>query len=276
MGARFREMLRGSDPLQCIGVFDVPSARMVEIEGFKSVFIGGSSAALAMGYPDWGLTSITNLIEFSSRIAANISIPALADADDGGGNPLSVYRAVQAFEKAGLAGAMFEDRLRVERIGQPAEVIPKEEMVNRIRAAADARGDLVIVVRCDAIAAKRSMQEGIDRANAYAEAGADVLFFIGPPIDDFPKIASAVSKPLGANVDSVPLAKLRETRIKLATYTLVLQNVAQAAVHKSILELKTTGSWTESSKLTLPRDVNAKLTRSAEITDQAKKYGITP
>jgi 2-methylisocitrate lyase-like PEP mutase family enzyme len=126
------------------------------------------------------------------------------------------------------------------------------------------------------MSARRTLQETIDRANAYAEAGADALFLIGVPVDDFPRIAGAVPRPLGANVDSIPPARLKETRITLATYTLILQNVAQVAVHKAILELKTTGALTESAKASLPRDVNAKLTRSEEITGQAKQYGITP
>ena len=242
MGARFHQLLQRTDPFQCIAVYDGPSARLVEIAGFDSVFIGGTSTALENGLPDWGLTSISELLEFAARIAEDIDIPVLADADDGGGNPLTVYRATQAFERAGMGAVMFEDRIRAERIGQSADVISTGQMVDRIRAAVDARSEIAIVARSDALAADRPMEEALERGVAYAEAGADAFFFAGMPLADHPRAADVIGKPLmGQMRPNTTLSEAREARLTVALYPTMLQTIAQGAIHKALTELKTTG-----------------------------------
>src|SRR5688500_4302641 len=119
-GARFRELLRSAEPVQCIAAFDPPSARLVEMAGYPAIFVGGTSAALAQGLPDVGLTSMTEMIAFATPIIEQTTIPVLADADNGGGAPLAAHRTMAAFARVGAGAVMFEDRIRTERIGQRA------------------------------------------------------------------------------------------------------------------------------------------------------------
>ena len=120
----------------CIGAHDVLAARLVEINGFPSIFIGGSTGASnGHALPDIGLVSTTELIEYAARIMANIDIPALVDADDCGGTPLDVYRNAKAFERAGAGAVMYEDRIRVDRLKGNTRVSPTNEMLDRIHAA---------------------------------------------------------------------------------------------------------------------------------------------
>src|SRR5687767_3698867 len=273
MGARFRELLRSAEPLQCVAAFDPPSARLVEMAGYPAIFVGGTSAALARGLPDVGLTSMTEMIAFATPIIEQTTIPVLADADNGGGAPLAAHRTMAAFARVGAGAVMFEDRIRTERIGQRADVASQAEMVGRIRAAADASSEPVLVARCDALAAGRPMSEAIDRGAAYAEAGAELLFFAGLRFEDMPRIAAAVKRPLMAQMyaDTV-LTRARESRVRVALYTLLLQDVALGAVHRALTELKTTGTMIETATLSPPREIEDQLTRTREVTDRAAKY----
>jgi 2-methylisocitrate lyase-like PEP mutase family enzyme len=99
-----------------------------------------------------------------------------------------------AFARAGAGAVMFEDRIRAERIGQRADVVPQAEMVGRLRAAVDASAEAAVVARCDALAAGRPMSEAIDRGAAYAEAGAELLFFAGLRFEDIPKVAAGIAR----------------------------------------------------------------------------------
>ena len=273
MGARFRELLRSAEPVQCIAAFDPPSARLVEMAGYPAIFVGGSDIALVQGLPDVGLISMTEMTTFAARIIEQTGIPVLADADNGGGSPASAYRTMVAFARAGGGAVMFEDRIRMERIGQRADVVPQAEMVGRLRAAVDASSDPVVVARCDALAAGRPMSETIDRGAAYAEAGAQLLFFAGLRFEDMPKVAAAVRRPLMAQMlADTTLPRARESRVTIAVYTSLLQDIALGAVHRALTELKTTGTMSETAKLSTPRDVQSLLTRTREITDRAAKY----
>lgn len=273
MGARFRDLLRSAEPVQCIAAFDPPSARLVELAGYPAIFVGGSDTALVQGLPDVGLTSMTEMIASAAAIIEQTGIPVLADADHGGGAPVAVYRTMAAFARAGAGAVMFEDRIRTERIGQRADVVSPAEMVGRIRAAVDASSEPVVVARCDALAAGRPMSEAIDRGAAYAEAGAELLFFAGLRFEDMPKVTAAVQRPLMAQMSAdTMLARARESRVTIAVYTSLLQDIALGAVHRALTELKTTGTMIETAKLSLPRDVQNQLTRTREITERAAKY----
>jgi 2-methylisocitrate lyase-like PEP mutase family enzyme len=278
-GARFRQLLQRPEPFHCLNCFDGPSARLVELAGFESIFLGGSLTALENGLPDWGLTTVTELLEFASRIAENVDIPVLGDADNGGGNPLTVYRTTQAFERAGLGGVMFEDRIRIERIGQSADVIPTEQMVGRIHAAVDARSDLAIIARSDALAAGLSMEEALDRGMAYAEAGADAILYPGvQPIENMRRAAAALEKPLLAQIGpEMAVAAARDAGVQVLFYTSMLQDIALAAYNQALTELKTTGMVAATYNAhRLPRELTAQLEHSAEILERAAQYNAAP
>jgi 2-methylisocitrate lyase-like PEP mutase family enzyme len=131
----------------------------------------------------------------------------------------------------------------------------------------------VVVARSDALAAGRSLRETIDRGAAYAEAGAELLFFAGLRFEDMPKVAAAVQRPLMAQMlADTTLARARDSRVTVALYTSLLQNIALGAAYRALTELKTTGTMIETAKLALPRDIDNQLTRTRELSERAAKY----
>ena len=277
MGARFRQLLQRPEPFYCIAAFDGPSARLIELAGFESIFMGGSVNALDKGLPDWGLTNTSDLVEFAARYAGNVNIPVMADGDNGGGSPLTVYRFTQAFERAGLGAVMYEDRIRLERIGQKPAVVSTQHMVDQIRAAVDARTDMAIVARSDSQAAGLSVNEVIERGVAYAEAGADAVSLVGVTrIEDIRRAANAIPKPLFSQmVHDSPPSRAKEAGFHVYFYTSMMQDIALAAYNKALMELKSTGMVARTFEATrLPREITAQLERSQDILDRAAKYNV--
>ena len=200
-----RTLIQGPDLLVMPGIFDGFSARLVEQAGFAAGFIsGGGLSETLLGYSDVGLMGFELNLAAITRLAACCTIPLLADADTGYGNAVNVYHTTRAFEQAGVAGLMIEDQTWPKRCGhmQGKEVIPAEEMVEKIHAACDARRDpaFVIKARTDAFAT-HGLPEVLRRLTLYAEAGADLLFadaLVSEP--DIATVARHVPKPLWVNV----------------------------------------------------------------------------
>jgi 2-methylisocitrate lyase-like PEP mutase family enzyme len=275
MGNRFRALIQGPETVVCMGAFDVLSARLVEINGFPSIFIGGSTGASnGHALPDIGLVTTTELIEYAARIMAPIDIPALVDADDAGGTPLDVYRNAKAFERAGAGGVMYEDRIRTERMKGVTRLSPTNEVVDRIRAAKDASPEVLVCLRSEALSAKISMQETLERGVAYAKAGADILFFAGMRIEDFPRATETVGVPLYGSFDTLPLSRMKEAQVKLAVYTSDLRDIATGAINNALMEYKSTGIMANAAKNKLPANIQARLTRNQELTELGRKYNF--
>lgn len=279
-GAQFRALLARPEPLLCPAVHDVLTGRLCEMEGFQAVTTGGSAASSAVhGIPDFGLISITELIEFAGNVAQHINIPVLGDGDDAGGSPNNAYRATQNFEKAGVGAIMYEDTVQVKHLTrQGGELVTKEQMADKIKAAVDARKDqnLVIVARCDAIAEGHTMDDALARGVAYAEAGADVLFFSGMRLTDTAKARDLVKRPLMTTVNSTTTPdQLKEAKISLAVYAGILLNVATGAAHQVLKELKATGKTENSAKMAIANDIYTKLIGSQDYIDRGKKYHLT-
>lgn len=179
-GQRLRELIHAPEILALPAIYDGFSARLVRRMGFQAAIISGAGLSEGrMGWADVGLMGLAENVEGSRAITTCTDLLLLADGDTGYGNAVNVYFTVKAFERAGVAGVMIEDQVWPKRCGHMAgkEVIPAEEMVQKIRAACDAREDpqLVIKARTDA-AGPLGLDEAIRRANLYAEAGADLLF----------------------------------------------------------------------------------------------------
>ena len=202
---RLRALINAPDILVLPGVFDGFSTRLVEKMGYTAAFITGSGVSESrLGQPDVGLMGLEENVAAARAIAACSNLMLLADADTGYGNPINVHHTVRAFERAGVAGLMLEDQVWPKRCGhlKGKEVIPAEEMVQKIRAAADARidPDFVIKSRTDVLAT-HGLAEAIRRLNLYAEAGADLLFAdAAMSADDIGTIAKNVVKPLSVNM----------------------------------------------------------------------------
>jgi 2-methylisocitrate lyase-like PEP mutase family enzyme len=190
---RLRELLARPGATMAPGVADALNARLVKRHGFDAVYMtGAGTTAVRLGMPDVGLLTMTEMIDNAGRIAEASGLPLIADADNGYGGVLNVRRTIQGYERAGVAGVHLEDQVIPKRCGHLAgkQVVPVEEAVAKIRAAADARidADFVIIARTDAVAVE-GFDAALERAAKYREAGADVLFIEAPNAEQLPKIA---------------------------------------------------------------------------------------
>ena len=204
-GATFRAALAAEQPLQVAGAITAYAARLAEAAGFKAVYLsGGGVAANSLGVPDLGISSMDDVLIDIRRITDATALPLLVDADTGWGGALNIARTVRAFAKAGAAGLHIEDQVQAKRCGHlpGKEIVSKEEMVDRIKAAADARVDasVVILARTDALASE-GLERAVERAVACVEAGADMIFPEAiTELGMYRKFKDAVGVPILANI----------------------------------------------------------------------------
>jgi 2,3-dimethylmalate lyase len=190
---KLRELLARPGVIMAPGVADALNARLVRRHGFEAIYMtGAGTTAVRLGMPDVGLLTATEMIDNAGRIAEASGLPLIADADNGYGGVMNVRRTIQGYERAGVAGVHLEDQVIPKRCGHLAgkQVVPVEEAVAKIRAAADARtdADFVIIARTDAVAVE-GFDAALERAARYREAGADMLFIEAPNAEQLPKIA---------------------------------------------------------------------------------------
>lgn len=279
-GTRLRELLKGPDVLQCPVIYDMVSLKLAAHLGFPAAFAGGSPIAASMyGLGDYGWLTMTELIEFSARAAGSTDMLVIGDADDGGGNPLNVYRTVQQYERAGVAAVMLEDMYGAKHLAGlpegPLSSIPT--FVDKMKAAADARKDgLVLVARSDAMSGGESFEKAVERVAAYAEAGADVVFVAGAGVRQTPALVKATNRPamciIPVDQPEAALNVLRESQVKLACYSGQLIGVAARAVKDALVELKQTGQIKDLRQRTLPREDFARVTDAAKAVDIARRF----
>src|SRR5438270_13818581 len=180
-GAKFRAAMKAEKPLQCVGAINAYHARLAERTGYKSVYLsGGGVAAGSLGLPDLGISSLEDVLIDARRITDACSLPLLVDVDTGfGASAFNIARTVRSLVKFGAAAMHIEDQVGAKRCGhRPGkELVSKEEMADRIKAAVDARSDrqFVIMARTDSLACE-GLERAVDRARAYVEAGADMIF----------------------------------------------------------------------------------------------------
>ncbi len=194
---RLRELLAGPDLIVAPGAYDALSARLIAQANFPVVYMTGfGTAASVLGQPDVGLLTMSEMVSRAAALAEVVGDrPLIADADTGYGNPINVGRTIREYERAGVAGLHIEDQVWPKKCGhmEGKQVIPMEEMVQKVRAAVDARHDpdLVIIARTDANAVY-GLEDAIRRGRAYREAGADVIFIEAPrSLEELQTIASA-------------------------------------------------------------------------------------
>jgi methylisocitrate lyase len=198
--ARFRQLFK-EGPFACLGAHDAVTARIAEQAGAKSIFVSGFSAsAIVAGEPDVGLLSQTEMFEHIRRICRVTSVPVFADADTGYGGVLDCQRTIRLWEEAGASALHLEDQAVPKKCGHFAgkQLIPKEEMVQKLRAMLEARSDpdFFIVARTDAVAVT-GLEDALDRLEAYAAVGADGLYVDAPTsIEQLEEISRRL-KPLG-------------------------------------------------------------------------------
>ena len=228
-GARFRAAVAEESPLQVMGAITAYASLMAKRVGYKALYLsGGGVAANSLGVPDLGISTMEDVLIDARRIVEATGMPLLVDIDTGWGGAFNIARAIRAFERVGVAAVHMEDQVGQKRCGhRPGkEVVSTGEMVDRIKSAVDARTDasFVIMARTDA-AAVEGIDAAIDRACAYVEAGADMIFPEAmKTLDDYRRFKQAVKVPILANLTefgSTPFFttdELREADVDIALY----------------------------------------------------------
>src|SRR5213592_787662 len=240
-GARFRAAMKAEKPLQCVGAINAYHARLAERTGYKAVYLsGGGVAAGSLGLPDLGISNLEDVLTDVRRITDVCPLPLLVDVDTGfGASAFNVARTVKSLVKAGAAAMHIEDQVGAKRCGhRPGkELVPSGEMVDRVKAAVDARADpdFVIMARTDALAVE-GLEAAIARAAAYVEAGADMIFPEAmTELAMYRRFVEAVKVPVLANITefgATPLFtvdELRSAGVAIALYPLSAFRAMNAA-----------------------------------------------
>jgi len=230
-GARFRKALEENNPLQVVGAINAYCAMLAEDSGHKAIYLsGGGVANASYGLPDLGITSLNDVIHDVERICGASELPLLVDIDTGWGGAFNIARSIKAMERAGAAAVHIEDQVSQKRCGhRPNKAIVSQlEMVDRVKAAVDAKsdGDFVVMARTDALAVE-GMESAIERAVACVEAGADAIFPEAMlELDQYRQFVEAVKVPVLANITefgATPLfncEELAENGVAMVLYPL--------------------------------------------------------
>jgi methylisocitrate lyase len=243
-GAKFRAAMKAEKPLQCVGTINAYHARLAERVGYKSIYLsGGGVAAGSLGLPDLGISNLDDVLTDIRRITDVCDLPLLVDVDTGfGASAFNIARTVKSLIKSGAAAMHIEDQVGAKRCGhRPGkELVTKEEMVDRIKAAVDAKTDpeFVVMARTDALAGE-GLDRAIERSLACVEAGADAIFPEAmTEISMYRKFADAVKIPVLANITefgATPLFTVEELRsagVAIALYPLSAFRAMNAAALK--------------------------------------------
>ena len=240
-GAKFRAAMKAERPLQCVGTINAYHARLAERVGYGSIYLsGGGVAAGSLGLPDLGISTLHDVLTDIGRITDVCTLPLLVDVDTGfGASAFNIARTVKSLIKSGAAGMHIEDQVGAKRCGhRPGkELVSKEEMVDRIKAAVDAKTDpdFIVMARTDALAVE-GLERALERALACVEAGADAVFPEAmTELSMYRKFADAVKVPVLANITefgATPLFTLEELRsagVAIALYPLSAFRAMNAA-----------------------------------------------
>jgi len=274
---KLRQLLSEPGMLVAPGAHDVMSARIVEAEGFQAVYLGGfATSASMLGIPDHSLITMTELLAQARNVAAAVNIPIISDIDDAGGTALSARRTIRLAEQAGLAGVHVEDLVPGKHfVGHRDRLFSTPQAADKIKAAVDARtdSDFVIIARSDAIGVT-SLDDALERANAYAEAGADLLFLPYLRLRDTRKVVDALPKPLLNVVIDTPRQDLEQAGLKVAIYPVQSLFLAYRAVREMIKELKSTGTIGNFAQRTPSMEEFNEFIGVKKATQLAEKYRI--
>ncbi|KHF25512.1 methylisocitrate lyase [Solemya velum gill symbiont] len=252
-GAKLRRAVEENNPLQVVGAVNAYSAIMAEKVGHKAIYLsGGGVAACSMGIPDLGITTMKDVLEDVNRITDASSLPLLVDVDTGWGGAFNIARCTREMIRSGAAGMHIEDQVMQKRCGHRPNkaIVTQEEMVDRVKAAVDAKSDesFVVMARTDALAVE-GMESAVERAIACVEAGADMIFPEAiNTLEQYKEFTSAVNVPVLANITefgATPLfttEELASAGVKLALYPLSAFRAMSLAALKVYQELLSTGT----------------------------------
>jgi methylisocitrate lyase len=264
-GARFRQAVAAEKPLQIAGTINAYAARVAQRVGFRAIYLsGGGVAAGSLGLPDLGISTLDDVLIDIRRITDVCSLPLLVDVDTGWGGAFNIARTVKSLTKFGAAAMHIEDQVQQKRCGHRPnkEIVSKEEMVDRIKAAVDAKTDrdFVIMARTDSLAVE-GLEAAIERACACVEAGADMIFPEAiTELSMYRKFADAVKVPILANITEfgkTPLFSTQElasANVAMALYPLSAWRAANAAALKVYQAIRSDGHQKNVVELMQSRD----------------------
>ena len=246
-GAKMRQLLKEEKPLQVVGAINAYSAMLARDAGHKAIYLSGAGVANAsFGLPDLGMTNLADVCEDARRITGAVDLPLLVDIDVGWGNAFNIARTIKEMERAGVAAVHMEDQIAAKRCGHRPnkELVSKEEMGDRIKAALDAKTDenFMVMARCDALAVE-GFDAAVERSAYYAECGADAIFAEAmTDLAHYRIIKDAVGVPLLANItefgktDLYTAEELADHGVDIALYPLS----AFRAMSKAALDVYST------------------------------------
>jgi methylisocitrate lyase len=252
-GEKFRDALAFERPLQIVGAINAFSALLAKEAGFRAIYLSGAGVANAsFGLPDIGMTTASDVCEDIRRITAAVDLPLLADADTGWGNAFNIGRSIRELARAGAAGCHLEDQVAAKRCGHRPnkELVLTNEMMDRLKAAADSRPEqsFVIMARTDAIA-KEGLASAIGRSLRYIDAGADMIFAEAVTrLEDYREFVRQVPVPVLANLTEFgqtplfSLSELREAGLAMTLYPLSAFRAMAAAAERVYQTIRETGS----------------------------------
>jgi 2-methylisocitrate lyase-like PEP mutase family enzyme len=254
-GKALRNKIHSAAPVLAPGVFDGLSARLVEAAGFQAIYASGGAIARSAGFPDLGILSFDEIAYRLAPILEVTELPVIADADTGFGGTLNVRRSFQALERLGIAAAHLEDQVFPKRCGHlnNKQLVSIEEMCDKIKAAKDTLQDpdFILIARTDAIAVE-GLEQALERAQAYAAAGADMLFIEAPEnVAHIEKIAHDLPGPklinmfAGGKTPLTPVDTLKKLGYSLIIIPSDLQRAAIYAMQKTLAVIKRDGDSRE-------------------------------
>ena len=272
---RLRNLIAAPESISAPVVYDLMSAKLAQYLGFPLITVGGSTVSSGMyGMGDYGMATITELIEVAARMAAGVDIPVIADADDCGGNPLNVYRALRRYAQADVACVLIEDMSGAKHVpGRPeGRLISAAEMVDKIKAAVDAAGigGPAILARCDGLSKDLSFEESLERIVMYSEAGAELVFMSGAQPAQHRVVAETTGKAVfstggGKNTADI----LAAHKVKVAVFA--IESFALNAAHQAMRDLKQHGDPSR-TLLGLPREVSSELYDSKHWAEISRRF----
>ena len=255
-GKDLRKAIQTESPLQVVGVTNPYHGVMAKSAGFMALYLSGSGVATASyGLPDLGMTTLDNVLEDVRRVATAVDLPLLVDIDTGWGGAFMVARAMKEMARAGAAGVHIEDQVQDKRCGhRPGkQIVATAEMQDRLKAAADAKEykDFVLMARTDAIASE-GIDAAVERAVAYVESGADMVFAEAvTQLIDYKKFREATGVPVLANLTefgqtpAFTLDELASVGVDIALYPLTAFRAANKAAENALRILRTKGTQSE-------------------------------